>query len=209
MKKMFLILSFFLFLFPVRRILMLLRYRRKAFLSNGIFTKDNSITEYTYIYTNKYAMFRDDIRKVIPAERSGRRGALSFLYCESNCGTGKPCYTIQLDSDRIRFLGVGPSSNKEEVHLNITKGSEVAVVGNPSYFAPPDATDDEGYFWRFYIHQMPDVDGVRTFAIESVGMPGWYISDSPPGFNYAANVVTLQKDKSPESAPKWQGRGVK
>jgi hypothetical protein len=171
---------------------------RQGFPQQWIFTKDNSNTEYTYIYTNKYAMFRDDILKSYPLNDLADEEHCLFYISESNCGTAKPCYTIQLDSDRIRFLGVGPSSN-----------SEVAVVGNPSYFAPPDANDDEGYFWRFYIHQMPDVDGVRTFAIESVGMPGWYISDSPPGFNYAATVVTLQKEKSPDNAPKWQGRGIK
>jgi len=170
---------------------------------------DPSVPEYTYIYTNKYAMFRDDIQKSYPLKDLADEENCLFYVSETNSSTGKTCYTIQLDNDRIRFLGVGPSTNKEETHLYIQKGQEVVVVGNPSYFAPPDDNDEEGDYWKFYIHKMPDEDGVRTVAIESVGMPGWYISDSPPGFNYAANVVTMQSSVSPASAPKWQCRGVK
>jgi hypothetical protein len=180
-----------------------------------IFTKDvsdpfdPSVPEYTYIYTNKYAMFRDDIQKSYPLEDLADEEHCLFYVSEAQCSAAKTCYTIQLDSDRIRFLGVGPSTNKEELHLYIAKGSEVTVVGNPSYFAPPDDNDEEGDYWKFYIHKMPDEDGVRTVAIESVGMPGWFISDSPPGFNYAANVVTLESAVSLTHAPTWQCRSVK
>lgn len=169
---------------------------------------DPAEPEYTYIYTNLYAMFRDNIQKSYPLEDLADEEHCLFYVSESSSSTGKTCYTIQLDSDRIRFLGVGPSTNKEETHLYIAKGSEVVVVGNPSYFAPPDDDNEEGDYWKFYIHKMSDVDGVTTVAIESVGMPGWYISDSPPGFNYAANVVTLQKEANLEGAPKWQCRGI-
>ena len=181
-----------------------------------IFTKDESTNpqdpsedRYTYIYTNKYAMFRDGIQKSYPLEDLAEEEHCLFYVAETSSSSGKKCYTIQLDSDRILFLGAGPSTNKEEVHLYIQDGAEVVVVGNPSHFAPPDDDNEDGDFWKFYIHKTPDVDGVRTVAIESVGMPGWYISDSPPGFNYAANVVTLQSESSLEHAPKWQCRGVK
>lgn len=155
--------------------------------------QDPSVAEYTYIYTNKYAMFRDDILKSYPLKDLVEEEHCLFYVAETQNNSGKTCYTIQLNSDKTRFLGVGLSSNKEEVHLNIQSGS---------------STDDEEY-WKFYIHKMPDVNGVKTVAIESVGMPGWYISASPPGFNYAANVVTLQEGKNPESAPKWQCRTAK
>ncbi|HTE28956.1 MAG TPA: hypothetical protein VK666_01190 [Chryseolinea sp.] len=181
-----------------------------------IFTKsesfdpqDPSVARYTYIYTNKYAMFRDDILESYPLEDLAEEEHCLFYVAESNSSNGKTCYTIQLNSEKIRFLGVGPSTNKEEVHLYIQPGGEIVVTGNPSRIVPPGGDSDDGDYWKFYIHKMPDVDGVRTVAIESVGMPGWYISDSPPGFNYAANVVTLQEEKSLESAPKWQARDVK
>jgi hypothetical protein len=170
---------------------------------------DPAVPEYTYIYTNLYAMFRDDIQKSYPIKDLADEEHCLFYVSETSSSTAKKCYTIQLDSDRIRFLGVGPSTNKEETHLYIAKGAEVVVVGNPSYFAPPDDDNEEGDYWKFYIHKMPDEDGVTTVAIESVGMPGWYISDSPPGFNYAANVVTLETAVSAGAAPKWQCRSIK
>jgi hypothetical protein len=171
--------------------------------------QDPSVAEYTYIYTNKYAMFRDDILKSYPLKDLVEEEHCLFYLAETQSSDGKKCYTIQLNSDKIRFLGAAPSTNKEEVHLIITKGSELVVTGNPSVIVPPDHNTDGADDWKFYIHKMPDVNGVRTVAIESVGMPGWYISDSPPGFNYAANVVTLQQEESPESAPKWQCRTAK
>lgn len=167
-----------------------------------VFTKDESsipqdpsVAQYTYIYTNKYAMFRDEVLKSYPLEDLVEEEHCLFYVAEAQSSSGKTCYNIHLNSDRERVLSVGLSSNKEEVHLKITT------------FTVDD--DDEADYEKFYIHRMPDVGGVRTVAIESVRMPGWYISDSPPGFNYAANVVTLQEEKSPENAPKWQCRGVK
>lgn len=168
--------------------------------------QDPSVAEYEYIYTNKYAMFRDNILKSYPLKDLVEEEHCLFYVAEGTCQSGKTCYTIQLNSDRILFLGVGQSSNKEEIHLLISKGSEVVVTGNPTMLVPPDGDDGDEY--QFYIHKMPDVNGIRTVAIESAALPGWYISDSPPGFNYAQNVVTLQEEESPEDAPKWQCRGV-
>ncbi len=168
--------------------------------------QDPSVAEYTYIYTNKYAMFRDDILKSYPLKDLVEEEHCLFYVAEGSCEGTKTCYTIQLNSDRIRFLGAGPSSNKEEIHLLISKGSEVAVVGNPTTLVPPGG--DDGDDFKFYIHNMPDVNGIRTVAIESAGLPGWYISSSPPGFNYAQNVVTLEEAASPGDAQTWQCRGA-
>lgn len=216
MKKTFLFLGAALFTISCSKDSDVNPVLEQGYPQEWVFTKDEStqaqdpsVARYTYIYTNKSAMFRDDILKSYPLKDLADEEHCLFYVAETQSSNGKTCYTIQLNSDKIRFLGVGPSTNKEEVHLYITKGVEVMVVGNPSYFAPPDYDDKGGDDWKFYIHKMPDVDGVRTVAIESVGMPGWYISDSPPGFNYAANVVTLQEEKSPDSAPKWQCRTVK
>lgn len=171
--------------------------------------QDPSVAEYQYIYTNKYAMFRDNILKSYPLKDLVEEENCLFYVAETNSSSGKKCYTIQLNNEKILFLGVGPSTNKEEMHLFIVSGSELVVIGNPTRIIPPDDEDEGGDYYKFYIHKMPDVNGVTTVAIESVGLPGWYISDSPPGFNYAKNVVTFQEAKSPESAPKWQCRSAK
>lgn len=216
MKKTFLILYLLAFAISCSKDSDVTPALEQGYPQQWVFTKDESSTpqdpsvaKYTYIYTNKYAMFRDDILKSYPLEDLVDEENCLFYVSETPCSGSKPCYTIQLDNDRIRFLGVGLSSNKEEVHLTIAKGIEVIVVGNPSYFQSPDGDEGDENYYKFYIHKMPDLDGVRTVAIESVEMPGWFISDSPPGFNYASNVVTLQKETGLEHAPKWQCRGVK
>lgn len=170
----------------------------------SIFEQDPSVAKYTYIYTNKSAMFRDDILKSYPLEELIKEEHCVFTIAESTCDGSQYCYTLQLKDDPSRFLTVGLSSNKEEVHLKIYKVDLIVPVGSQSYYAPAEDETEA----RFYFHKMEDVKGVPTYAIESVAMPGWYISDSPPGFNYAANVVTFQEDESPESAPKWQCRSV-
>jgi hypothetical protein len=171
-------------------------------------SEDPSVARYEYLYTNKYVMYRDDILKSYPLKDLVDEEHCLFYVSESQSSTAKRCYTIQLNDEKQLFLGVGPSSNMEEIHLYITPGEEVVVVGNPSYFAPPDEGTEYSDSWKFYFHKMPDVDGASTYAIESVSMPGWYISDAPPGFNYAATVVTLQKEQNAESAPKWQCRSA-
>jgi hypothetical protein len=167
---------------------------------------DPSVAEYEFIYTNKSAMFRDNILKSYPLKDLVEDEHCLFHVAEDGQANGKQIYTIQLSSDKMRFLGAGYSSNKEEVHLHIAKGTEIVVVGNPTRIVSPDG-DEEGEY-HFFIHAMPSVNGVTTVAIENVGMPGWYISAGTPGFNYAQNIVTLQKAGSPEKAPHWQCRRV-
>lgn len=175
-----------------------------------VFTKDESaieqdpsVAKYTFIFTNKTAMFRRSILKSYPLKDLIDEEHCEFYVAEDQSNDGKRCYTICLNSERDLFLGAGPSTNKEEVHLFIIHGEKIVPVGSPSYYIPKG----EDYS-RFFIHNMPDEKGVKTVAIESVGMPGWYISDTQPGFNYAKNVMTLQAESSPESAPKWQVREV-
>jgi len=170
----------------------------------SIFEQDPSVARYSYIYTNKSAMFRDDILKTYPLSELVKEEHCLFTVAESQCDGPKKCYTIQLADDPELFLSAGSSSNKEEVHLFIFHGEKIVPVGSPSYYSPGDDSDEA----RFYFHQAEDVKGVRTYAIECVGMPGWYLSDTPPGFNYAANIMTLQKENNPEGAPKWQVRSV-
>jgi hypothetical protein len=168
--------------------------------------QDPSVAEYDYIYTNGSAMFRDNILKSYPLTELVEEEKCLWYVSEDGKVDGKTSYTIQLNEDKSRFLGVGMSSNKEEVHLYIAEGILFTPVGSAAYYVAPD--DDEEADYHFYIHKMPKVNDVITVAIESAGMPGWFISDSPPGFNYAQNVVTLQESENASGAPKWQCRGA-
>ena len=215
MKKTFLFLYMLAFIISCSKDSDVDPLSEQGYPHEWVFTKDEStnaqdpsVDRYTYIYTNKSAMFRDGIQKSYPLKDLVEEEHCLFYVEETQSSSAKKCYTIQLTGDNL-FLGVGPSTNKEEVHLYIQTGVEVVVVGNPSYFAPRDYDNEDGDFSKFYIHKMPDVDGVTTVVIESVAMPGWYISDSPPGFNYAANVVTLEKEPNLASAPTWQCRSAK
>jgi len=87
-------------------------------------------------------------------------------------------------------VGAAPSSNQQEMHL-------YALSTNGA---------DPGDSYKFFLHFMPKVNGVTTVAIENVFYPGYYISASPPGFNYAQTQVTLTKHSNPDNAPKWQCR---
>lgn len=169
--------------------------------------QDPSVAEYNYIYTNGSAMFRDNILKSYPLSELVQDEKCLWYVAEAGNVDGKMSYSIQLSEDKSRFLGVGISSNKEEVHLFIAKGILVVPVAAPSYYTPPDG--DDGAEYQFYFHQMPSVNGITTVAIESAGKPGWYISDSSPGFNYAQNIVVFQEEESPSGAPKWQCRSAK
>ena len=71
-------------------------------------------------------------------------------------------------------------------------------------FDTPGDIDDDNY--KFFIHKMPDVNGVKTVALESVYFKGYYISDASPGFQYAQNLATLQEASTPDKATKWQCR---
>src|SRR5688572_11218620 len=89
----------------------------------------------------------------------------------------KICFSLRLKKNKKIWCGVGPSSNQQEVHVYTYNGNST----------------DPGDGYKFFIHDMPKVNGVRTVALESVDKPGWYISASPPGFQFAQNLVTMQQ----------------
>jgi len=68
----------------------------------------------------------------------------------------------------------------------------------------PGDLDDDSY--HFFIHKMPDVNGVKTVALENVFYSGYYVSSASPGWQYAQNLVTLQQASDPAKATKWQCR---
>lgn len=162
-----------------------------------IFTVDASADKYVHLELAGNNMKRSEILKSYPLKDLTLERFCEFNVAESKTEfTNKLCYTIQFERQRKRWLFAGKSSNGQEVHLGTTlSGSETEDPGGDGY--------------RFFIHEMPKVNGVRTVAIESVDKPGYYISTSPPGFNYSATQVTLTQHSSPQSATHWQCRSAK
>lgn len=162
-----------------------------------IFTADASADKYVHLELAGNNMKRSEVLKTYSLAQ-----LTLDRYCEFNVAesltefTNEKCYTIQFERQRKRWLFAGNSSNGQEVHLGTTMtNSETADPGGDGY--------------KFFIHDMPKVNGVRTVAIESVEKPGYYISTFPPGFNYSPTQVTLTQHSSPQSATHWQCRSAK
>ena len=162
-----------------------------------IFTADATADKYVHLELAGNNMKRSEILKTYSLSQLTIDRFCEFNVAESKTEfTNELCYTIQFERERKRWLFAGKSSNGQEMHLGTTKtSSETADPGGDGY--------------KFFIHKMPDVNGVRTVTIESVDKPGYYISTSPPGFNYSATQVTLTQHSSPQSATKWQCRSAK
>ncbi len=162
-----------------------------------IFTADASADKYVHLELAGNNMKRSEILKSYPLKQLTLDRFCEFNVAESKTEfTNKLCYTIQFERQRKRWLFAGSSTNGQEVHLGTTSsGSETADPGGDGY--------------KFFIHEMPRVNDVRTVAIESVDKPGYYISTSPPGFNYSPTQVVLTKESKPESATRWQCRLAK
>jgi hypothetical protein len=161
-----------------------------------IFTADASADKYVHLELAGNNMKRSEILKSYSLKQLTLDRFCEFNVAKSKTEfTNEDCYTIQFERQRSRWLFAGNSSNGQEVHLGTTSGSEFEDPGGDGY--------------KFFIHEMPKVDGVRTVAIESVDKPGYYISTAPPGFNYSATQVTLKQHPSPQSAPAWQCRSAK
>ncbi|MBI5858999.1 MAG: hypothetical protein HZB42_15305 [Sphingobacteriales bacterium] len=162
-----------------------------------IFTADASADKYVHLELIGNNMKRSEILKSYSLSQLTLERFCEFNVAESRTEfTNELCYTIQFERQRKRWLFAGNSSNGQEVHLSTTLGgSETADPGGDGY--------------KFFIHEMPKVDGVRTVAIESVEKPGYYISTSPPGFNYSPTQVTLTQHSNPQSATHWQCRSSK
>lgn len=156
-----------------------------------ILTVDESSDKYTILRTNGSNMFRKSILKSYSLTQLAIDEDCKFEVAQSRTEfDNKICYSLRLEKNKKIWCGVTNSPNKQEVHLT----------------ALNSAATDPGDGYKFFIHRMPDVNGVKTVALESVDKPGYYISSSPPGFNYAANQATLQPATSPDKATHWQCR---
>jgi hypothetical protein len=156
-----------------------------------ILTVDQAPDEYVFLKTNTAVMYRDDIPRSYSLTQLAEDEECEFEINTSRTEySNEICYTIRLDKNKKIWCGAAPSSNKQEIHM---------VALNTTSTDPGD-----GYKW--FIHKLPDVNGVKTVAIESVEYPGFYVSISSPGSQFAQNLVTLQEADSPEKATAWQCR---
>lgn len=157
-----------------------------------ILTIDQAPDKYVYLKANNPVMYRDDIVRSYSLTQLAIDDDCQWEVNTSRTEVGdKICYTIRLKKNKKIWLGAAPSSNKQEIHM-IT-----------SSFTSNDVDDDS---YNFFIHKMPDVNGVKTVVLESVFYKGYYVSSASPGFQYAQNLVTLQQASSPEKATAWQCR---
>lgn len=159
-----------------------------------IFTIDASADKYTYIKLQANNTMRKDILKSYSLVQLAEDEECEFKVSLSRSEAGDVCYKIQLDKNKKRWLFVGPSSNQQEVHLGVSNGN--------SEIDPPGDSDN----YKFRIHDMPDVNGVRTVTIESIEKPGYYISSASPGLNYSPSQVVLTQESSPDKGTHWQCR---
>lgn len=158
-----------------------------------VLTVDESNDKYTYLQTNLDNMFRSQIPKSYSLLQLAIDKNCEFHVAQSRSSAGKICYTMQLKKKKDRWVHAGPSTNLQEVHLGMSHGrSETDPPGEDAF--------------KFNIHRFPDVDGVKTVALESVLKPGWYISVSGPGFNYSPSQAVLTKEIEPKNATRWQCR---
>ena len=159
-----------------------------------IFTIDNSNDEYLYFYTKPNNMYTDNIQKSYSLTELEKDVDCRFYLNLTRGADGKQYVSIQLENNKHKWLFAGESSNRQEKHMGISSmGSEINL-------------DNDEYNYMFKIHKIEHSSGVKTVAIESVAYPGYFISSAPPGFNYAKNQLTLQKESGPENATAWQCR---
>jgi hypothetical protein len=159
-----------------------------------LLTYDGSVDKYTHLELAGNSMKRSEIEKTYNLITLAKERYCSFIVSEDRTEfTHKLCFKIQFENQKKRWLFAGPSSNKLEVHLSTTSGSS-------------EISDPGGDGYKFFVHNLPKVNGVKTVAIESVDQPGYYISVATPGQGYSPTQVVLTKETGPEKATPWQCR---
>jgi hypothetical protein len=157
-----------------------------------ILTIDEAPDKYVYLKANSPVMYRDNILRTYSLTQLAEDDDCQWEVNTSRTEfSNEVCFTIRLKKNKKIWLGATPSSNKQEIHM-------IA----PSYNS--DNLDDDSYNW--FIHKMPDVNGVKTVVLENVFYKGFYVSSASPGFQFAQNLVTLQEEDSPQKATAWQCR---
>jgi len=158
-----------------------------------ILTIDEAPDNYIFLKANVPVMYRDHIPRsyslIQLAEDDDCEWEVEQSRTEDN---SKACYNIRLKKNKKIWMGATPSSDGNEIHLVSISSSSTADL------------DDDSY--KFFIHKMPDVNGVKTVALENVFYAGYYVSSASPGWQFAQNLATLQQASSPDKATKWQCR---
>ncbi len=155
-----------------------------------ILTIDEGSDKYIFLKANVPVMYRDNILRTY---------SLTQLAIDENCewevsqsrteDNSKDCYAIRLKKNKNIWVGAAPSSNQQERHL-------VSL----------NASSDPGDSYKFFIHKMPDVNGVKTVVLENVFYSGYYVSSASPGSQFAQNLATLKTATTPQQATAWQCR---
>jgi hypothetical protein len=156
-----------------------------------ILTVDQAPDEYLFLKTNGAVMYKDDVPQsynmvTLAEEEECEWEIMTSLTEEGN----KTCFTIRLDKNKKWWAGASPSSDKQEIHMTVLNTTST----------------DPGDNYKWFIHKMPDVNGVKTVVLENVYYPGYYVSTSSPGWQFAQNLVTLQQTDNPQKATYWQCR---
>jgi len=158
-----------------------------------ILTIDEAPDNYIFLKANVPVMYRDHIPRsyslIQLAEDDDCEWEVEQSRTEDN---SKACYNIRLKKNKKIWMGATPSSDGNEIHLVSYSASGTADL------------DDDSY--KFFIHKMPDVNGVKTVVLENVFYAGYYVSSASPGWQFAQNLATLQQASSPDKATKWQCR---
>ena len=167
-----------------------------------ILTYDKSPTEYTYLKSNNgNPLYRDNVLKTYSLTQLAIDEDCKFHVATAGRVNGKETYTIQSVKKMQRWWSVAFVNNANNPEGFVSTFLSGSTTAPPCGGSPTDCDD-----WKFFLHDMPKVDGKKTVAIESVKYPGWYISRQAPSFQYASNLLTIQKETSPDKASKFQRR---
>jgi hypothetical protein len=166
----------------------------EAYPQTWLLTVDETPDKYTHLELAGNNMKRSQIEKTYNLITLAKERYCSFIVSQDRTEfTHKLCVKIQFENQKKRWLFAGPSPNKQEVHLGTTAGSS-------------EISDPGGDGYKFFVHNLAKVNGVKTVALESVDNPDYYISTASPGLNYSPTQVVLTKESSPEKATAWQCR---
>jgi hypothetical protein len=159
-----------------------------------LLTVDATADKYTHLELAGNNMKRSEIDKSYNLVTLAKERYCSFIVSQDRTEyTNEVCFKIQFENQKKRWLFAGLSSNKQEVHLSTTGGnSEISDPGGDGY--------------KFFVHRLAKVNGVKTVALESVEHKGYYLSNASPGFNYSPTQVVLTKETGPDKATPWQCR---
>jgi hypothetical protein len=158
-----------------------------------ILTIDESPDKYIFLKTNGAVLYRDHVPRSYSLVQLAEDENCEWEVEQSRTEDGTDiCYNIRLKKNKKIWIGAAPSSDRNEMHLVALNSTGTGDL------------DDDNY--KFFIHKMPDVNGVKTVVLESVYFSGYYISSSSPGWQFAQNLGTLQQASSPEKATRWQCR---